>query len=530
MARGPDKAAGTLHSDQQAGEFPGGLGPPMSRRDALRLMGATSALAAAAGATGMAGCGGQPPETIVPFSQPDRPELMPGKPVFYATSLTRGGAGGAGGAGGVGLGVLVESRMGRPIKVEGNPEHPSSLGATDVWAQAAVLDLYDPERLKAPKRGGMVASWQAVEAELASVRERVAAAGGVGAAREGTGAGGGLRILTGRISSPTLLAELGRALAQFPGARWHEHEPVSDASERRGVRMATGRDGQDGRVRYRVGRADVIVSFDDDFLYQRAGSVRHAREFADGRRLRSASSTMNRLYVCEPSPSVTGSNADHRLAAGPSRVEALLRALARDLGVHSPLDGAQDGLSEAERAWLAGAAEDLRQAGQGGLVCVGHALSAPAHALGLAINQQLGALGRTVEVVAAEDRPQDPAGEGVIEPGTLAELVEAMRAGEVGRARGDRFESRVHRAGGSGLCGGAGGGRDHGVPVDAGGRDGPGVSVAPACKSRAGSVGGCALRSGHRERATAAGGAAARITICAGTAGDAAGGGGGFGV
>ena len=190
-------------------EFPHGPWPDsISRRDALRLLGVSLALG------GAAACARQPAEKIVPYVRPPE-EVIPGRPLFFATAMTLGG---------FARGVLVESHMGRPTKVEGNPEHPDSLGATDAFAQASVLDLYDPDRSQAVMHRGRISSWVSFLAALGEAREA-----------QILEKGAGLRILTGAITSPSLAAQLGELLRQFPAARWHQYEPAAADCARAGA-------------------------------------------------------------------------------------------------------------------------------------------------------------------------------------------------------------------------------------------------------------------------------------------------------
>ena len=176
----------------QASEFT----DPVGRRQFLRLMGASLALA------GVSACTKQPAEVIVPYVRAPE-ELVPGKPLFYATAVTLGG---------YATGVLVESHEGRPTKIEGNPEHPASLGATDLFAQAQMLALYDPDRSQAIRQQGDIRTWSAFLGALRGVVE---------AKRSSQGAG--LRILTETVTSPTLARQMAEFLAAFPSARWHQY-------------------------------------------------------------------------------------------------------------------------------------------------------------------------------------------------------------------------------------------------------------------------------------------------------------------
>ncbi|MGH9672845.1 MAG: TAT-variant-translocated molybdopterin oxidoreductase, partial [Bryobacteraceae bacterium] len=273
---------------------------PVGRRELLKLLGATLGLA------GLTGCTREPPEKIVPHVRAPE-EHVPGHPLYYATALPFGG---------IAQPVLVESHMGRPTKVEGNPEHPASLGATDVFSQAAILGLYDPDRSQVVVRNGRISSWVSFAASMSAVRENYLA-------RRGQG----LRILTETVTSPSMVALLGEILKQFPLARWHRYDAVGLDNARAGARLAFG---EPVHTVHRVDQADVIVSLDADFLYSAPGAVRAARDFA---RRRDPGGRVNRLYVIEPAPTITGASADHRLALPASAIEGYARALAAAAGV-----------------------------------------------------------------------------------------------------------------------------------------------------------------------------------------------------
>ena len=275
-----------MSSLRKPDEFPLGAADwpnELSRRKFLKLMGASIALASASG------CTQQPAQRIVPYvRQPE--EIIPGKPLYYATALTLGG---------YARGVLVETHEGRPTKIEGNPQHPASLGATDVFMQAELLALYDPERSQAVLHHGQISTWQIFLSELSAVR------------------GDGLRILTPHETSPTFLDQIARLLAKYPSAKWHTHEPAKSGAP---------------AARYHFEKADVILSLGADFL----GDLRYARDFARRRR---PDASMNRLYVVEATPTLTGAMADHRLPLGPDEIEHfannLPRAIASDLEAHA---------------------------------------------------------------------------------------------------------------------------------------------------------------------------------------------------
>jgi len=271
----------------------------IDRRVALRLMASGAVLA-------LASCG-RPAEEIVPYvSIPER--LTPGIPLRFASTLALAG---------FGRGVIVSSVEGRPIKIDGNPRHPASLGATDVFAEAAVLSLYDPDRSKAVARGQGVYSWNAFEAEL---RPQIA--------RERERNGSGLRLLTNRITSPTLLSQIDTLLQSFPEAKWYRYEPVDDDAARVGASRAFGRSLS---AIPRLADARVAVTLDADPIGPGPEQIRFAHDFISARKSKSASEFL-RLYAVESAWSLTGANADHRLALSPQLVRNFALALANELG------------------------------------------------------------------------------------------------------------------------------------------------------------------------------------------------------
>ena len=202
----------------------------VDRRNFIKLMGASMALA------GVTGCTKQPTEHIVPYvNQPE--SMIPGRPLFFASALPMGG---------FGRGVLVESHMGRPTKIEGNPDHPGSLGASDVWMQARILEMYDPDRSQVVKHRGRISTWDHFLAKLKPKMDALVA-------KEGQG----LRILTGDISSPTLSARIASLKAKYPKAGWHSHEPVSHDANYRGTELAFG---EKLEAQYDLKDADVVLT------------------------------------------------------------------------------------------------------------------------------------------------------------------------------------------------------------------------------------------------------------------------------
>ncbi len=361
----------------------------VDRRDFLRLMGASLAMG------GVVACA-PPTKTIVPYVQAPE-EIIPGKPLFYATAMESDGAA---------LGLLVESHMGRPTKIEGNPEHPASLGATHHWAQASILGLYDPDRSATVRNFGEVSTWNAfasaLQARLAPLRSR---------------GGDGLRILTGTMTSPTFGDQMRALRARYPRAVWHTWEPDGRNGAREGARAAFG---QPLNTIYRFRDADVVLSLGSDFTFRGAAAVRQARDFMDRRRVRAGKSEMNRLYVAETMPTATGSVADHRIAVTPSQLEALARAIASQLGA----GGAAADAGE-HAAWAAAVATDLRAHAGRSIVIAGESQPASVHALAHAMNAALGNAGRTVLYTAPiELNPVD-------QSASIRALAADMRAGRV---------------------------------------------------------------------------------------------------
>src|SRR5262245_56814816 len=242
----------------------------VDRRDFLKLMGASLALA------GMAGCGLPPEQHIVPYvKQPDG--LVLGKPLYFATVMPFGGDA---------LGLLVESHEGRPTKIDGNPDHPASLGATDAFAQAAILDLYDPDRAKTTTNIGQLSTWESFKS----------AAIGLATSQKAVN-GAGLRILTSTIASPMVAAQLDALLRLYPQAKWHQWEPALGDGAREGAKLAFGRV---LNPIYRLDKAEVVLSLDSDFLSIGPGHVRYMMDFYGKRHLTGPEGAMNRLYVIEP--------------------------------------------------------------------------------------------------------------------------------------------------------------------------------------------------------------------------------------
>ena len=355
-------------------EFPrhaAALGEAMDRREFLKLMGASLALAGLSGCVSSAPA--PPDEKIVPYV--DQPEqIIPGKPLYFATAMPLRG---------FGRGVLAESHMGRPTKVEGNPDHPASLGATDAFAQASVLGLYDPDRSQAINNAGRISTWNkflaALNAELEAQR---------------LSQGAGLRLLTETVTSPTLAQQISTLLTKYPKAKWHQYEASPGDSARQGSRLAFG---EAIDALYRFEAADVVLSIDANFLFEGPGSVRYARDFADKRRVNGSKTDMNRLYAVESMPSVTGAMADHRLALPPNAIEVFTRLLAKGMGLS--VAGAEPRPLPRWGKWLSALIRDLESHRGRSIILAGDQQPPIVHALVHALNHALGNVGATVNYI-----------------------------------------------------------------------------------------------------------------------------------
>ena len=332
-----------------------------SRRRFLSLMAGSMALA------GLTGCTRQPTETIMPYV--DQPEnVVPGKPKYYATAAP---------VNGIAEGVIVESHLGRPTKVEGNPDHPASLGATSVHSQACVMDLYDPDRAKELSHLGVPQNWD-------SFLNWWQEATGPLQARMGEG----LRILSETVIAPTFGAQIKAVLQKYPSAKWHQFDPAGPHSARA---AATTVFGKPTHVYYRLANADVVVALDADFLACGPGSTRYARDFATRRR-RGDRLDMNRLYAVESTMTATGGKADHRLALRYAEVESFTAALAVALGVQ---DAAAMETGAPFAAWVTAVARDLLAHKGACVIIPGEHQSAAVHALAHNMNMLLGNAGTT---------------------------------------------------------------------------------------------------------------------------------------
>jgi MoCo/4Fe-4S cofactor protein with predicted Tat translocation signal len=379
-------------------EFPEGaseLPEGMTRRNMMMLVGASLSLA------GLAGCR-RPVEEIVPFvTAPE--EIVPGIPRYYATTMPFGRSA---------YGLIVESHEGRPTKVEGNPSHPSTLGASSLRVQASVLGLYDPDRSQTVRLKGEPKVWSDFVTAWGSLSEAHAADGGAG-----------LAVLSESFSSPTLARLASELRTRYPRLQWATYEAVSDENRLAGLRSVAGRDVD---LMLRFDQAAVILALDADPLLTDPEMIRHARGFADGRRAGTAGGTMNRLYAVEGVYSLTGAMADHRLRVESRQIAPFLAALAARL---APTGGGAGGLSEAnvpgvDPRWIDAVAKDLLANRGKGLIVAGDRQPAAVHAAVCALNTSLGNTGKTVSYYETKDAVLPSVS-------SLSSLVSAMNAGTV---------------------------------------------------------------------------------------------------
>ncbi len=359
----------------------------VSRRGFLRVMGASLGLA------GMTACVKLPKEEIVPYVR--QPEgIVPGRPKYFATALTLGG---------YATPVLVESNMGRPTKVEGNDLHPASLGGTDIFAQAQLLTMYDPDRSQSVTSMGDQRSWAGF---LSALRGPLAAQKPL----QGTG----IRILTTTTTSPTLADQLQTFLKNYPQAKWHVYEPINRDNLLEGAKLAFG---QPVETRYDFSQADVIVSLDADFLYAGfPGNVKYIRDFAARR---DPDGKMNRLYVIESTPSSTGAKADHRWPMQASILDPFARFIASVVGVYG------QGAGSWPSKYAAQVAADAAAHPGTSLIIPGEHQPSSVHAVAHLMNAKLGNVGKTVFYTDPVDA--NP----INQTESLKELVADMNAGKV---------------------------------------------------------------------------------------------------
>jgi molybdopterin-containing oxidoreductase family iron-sulfur binding subunit len=371
-------------------EFPVGASELLdskSRRTILKLMGASFGLA------GLTACR-RPVEKTLPVAKGVE-DFIPGTPLHYNTAMALGGAV---------SGLRVETHEGRPTKIEGNPDHPASVGAASAFAQASILNLYDPDRAKHVRKNGAPSSWE----EFAAFAQSHFA-----------GDCEGLRFLSQQVVSPSLEAVKAHAMKRFPKAKWVQYEPVSLDETMAGAVLAFG---QPLNTHYRFEKADVVLSLDADFLgLDNTGSAA-IRDFSRRRKITTPKQELNRLYVVESHYSITGASADHRLRMRVSDLGQFCSDLAAELGVSGDTLKVLPGTADVRQKWLAAVARDLTRHKGRSLVVAGPRQPAIVHAWVHLLNQLLGNAGETVAYTASSWEPQLPA---------LKELAGEMAAGSV---------------------------------------------------------------------------------------------------
>ncbi|HEY1260717.1 MAG TPA: TAT-variant-translocated molybdopterin oxidoreductase, partial [Stellaceae bacterium] len=365
----------------------------MERRRFLQLMAASMALG------GLSACGPEPsPRQLLPYvEQPAG--IVPGRARSYSTATTRDG---------YATGVIVTHQMARPVKVEGNPDHPASLGAASVAMQATILGLYDPRRAQTILGRGQIDSWERFVAALYERRGQLLARGGEG-----------LRLLTGTLTSPSLAAQVAALQRQFPGMRWHQWEPLNRDNELAAAQRAFGRPVDS---LFDLSRTDVIFAVESDLLSAAPGHLAYARAFAARRRPDETGGEMSRVYAIESTPTLLGAKADHRLVQRPAEIARAMLYLAAAIGA-----GPQEWKSaEVEnKVLLDAAARDLLRHKGRALVHAGREQPVAIHLVATAINGALGAYGTTIRLIEPVSATPEP------QLASLQELAADMAAGRV---------------------------------------------------------------------------------------------------
>lgn len=334
----------------------------LSRRKFVKVMGASLALA------GLSGCVVMPPAKIVPSVRPQDGQL-PGNPMYLATAMSLGG---------VATGLLAKSFDGRPVKVEGNPDHPGSRGSTDVLAQASILGLYDPDRSQNVLFRGAPRSWESLIGEVRAAVEENRKDGGAG-----------IRFLTETVTSPTLIDQFNRLKIELPNAKWVQYEPINADNALAGARLAFGSPVQ---TVYKFDKAERILSLDADIFS--GFNVGYIKDFAKAREFGEEKKEISRLYSIETTVTLTGAKADHRLAVKPSQMSEVAKAVAKALGVA----GANSTYTD-NAAWIAAMSKDLLAYKGKSLVVAGDNQSPIVHALAHTMNAALGNVGQTVSYI-----------------------------------------------------------------------------------------------------------------------------------
>jgi molybdopterin-containing oxidoreductase family iron-sulfur binding subunit len=341
---------------------------PVTRRSFMKLAGASMALA------GLAGCTKQPDEAIYPYVKAPE-DLVLSKPIYFATAHPfPTGA----------VPLIVKSDAFRPIKIDGNPEHPVTRGGSDPLTQGTLLGLYDPDRAQKITYRGESRTWPEFLEQFQSMLAIKRASGGQG-----------LYFLSETVTSPTLAAQWKKAQAAYPQARFLQWESINGDASRMATKQAFG-DFADAQ--YRLDQADVILSLDADFLsgITHPGFHKLAGDFARRRKLeQGTNSTMNRMYAVESMTTTTGLKAEHRLPLPAAEVASFAWALAAQLGAQGG-SGNTSSMAPEQQKFVAAVAKDLKAAGAAAVVIPGEQQTPDVHLAAIAINHALGAVGKTV--------------------------------------------------------------------------------------------------------------------------------------
>lgn len=365
--------------------------PQVDRRGFLKFMGASMLLA------GLSGCRYLPKEYIVPHVTNPEDRVI-GQSVYYASTVVLGG---------YGTGVLVRSYEGRPLKIEGNPGHPSSLGSTDATIQALMHTMYDPDRSKNVTHGGEITTW---DAALTLLRDQIAK-------HKSGEIKGGFRLLTETVTSPTLAFHIRNLLAHCPGAVWHQYDAVSRDAALRGSTTAFS---SPVETVYDFTQADVVLSLDADFFSEGPGHVRYTRDFMARRKVDGDTATLNRLYAVESTPNLVGAFADARARCKASEVSAVALAIASRLGVNL---GSGNLPATVSAKFLDAVVADLQKNRGRAVVIPGEHQSAEVHAIAHAINMALGNIAVSYRAPVAAEWTDTEA--------SIKSLVQDMAAGRV---------------------------------------------------------------------------------------------------
>jgi MoCo/4Fe-4S cofactor protein with predicted Tat translocation signal len=365
----------------------------LSRRHFIQIMSASLALAGLGSA-----CSRMPMEKIVPYVDPPD-SLVAGESRYFASIMPLGG---------FATGIIAETHEGRPTKIDGNPDHPASLGSSDPFIQASILSLYDPDRLKVVLQKNEISTWDTFLKTIQS--EKI---------KWKKSQGNGVSILTEAITSPTLKQQINQFLNEFPRARWHQFNPINRENLYKATSLAFGE-----RLApiYQFEKAKIVLSLDGPFLDEGPERLSYARAFSNARRVRAAAHSMNRLYVIDCTPNLTGTIADHRLGVRPSELNALAFSVAHELGVPGiSAVAASAEISTEKKRWIQAVVQDLKEHRGESLVLSGSRQSPELQALCFAMNSILGNMEKTVSFVEPVESQAD----------SISELVQDMRSGNV---------------------------------------------------------------------------------------------------